>query len=178
MDFNKLNPLEWGKSLFKELESIRYCYFLAFIATYSTLFFLPTSIITKLELFKYIGILSLLAIFSTVILLARITNFISLKFENYFKEKEILKYLKTLEPDEINALSLGVICNQQTFYMDAQGGAATSLLQKNLIIKCEGTQQNNHPWPFIIPHFVWKHIIKDSIFKEKTKEEILSAHIK
>ncbi|HSA07676.1 MAG TPA: super-infection exclusion protein B [Candidatus Gastranaerophilales bacterium] len=174
MDLSKLNPAEWIKGIFKELENIRYCYFLAYLVIYSLLLLFPPKLEEKLELLKYINILSLLAIFSLVILFGRIINFISLKFEKHLNERNILKYLKTLNPDELRALSLGVVCNQQTVYMNFQDSAGESLLYKGLIIKCVGKQDYEGAWPYIIPDFVWNKIIKNPIFHKQTADQILS----
>lgn len=176
MDFSKLNPSEWIKNIFKELENIRYCYFLAYLIIYFLLCWVPSHLDKKLELFKYINILSLFAILSIVFLLGKFINFISLKIEKFFYEKEVLKHLETLNPDELRALSLGVVGNQTTVYMAFDDQAAVSILQKGLIIKCDGNiKEESKPWPYIIPDFVWNKIIKDIRFKKQSKEEILNV---
>jgi hypothetical protein len=175
MDF-KWNPAEWIKNIFKELENIRYCYFIAFLIIYFSMLFFPSNLANKLELFKYINFLSLIAIFSIVMLLGKILNYISLKIEKILAQKNSLKYLKTLNHDELRILTLGVIENQQTVYMNFQDSAGESLLYKGLIIKCKGKQEYDGFWPYIIPDFVWNKIIKDPLFKKITKEEIFISN--
>jgi hypothetical protein len=175
MSINNFNIAEWCKNIFKELENIRYCYFLAFLFVYVLILFIPESLAEKIELFRYINFLSLFAIFAMVMLLGKIINSFSLKLELYFKNKNILKYLKTLNPDEMRALSLGAICEQQTIYMNFQDSAGESLLYKGLVIKCDGKQDYEGAWPYIIPDFVWNKIKKDPIFKKLSKDEIINC---
>lgn len=164
MDWSKLNPIEWIKEILKGLEQIKYCYFFGYLFVYICLLIVPTNISHKLDLFRYISLLTIVAIVSITILFARIINYFSLKIETFLQERKILEYLNTLNVDESNAMCMAVKNRQQTIYMNFQDSAGVSLLQKGLIVKCDGEQTYEGHWPYIVPNFVWKKIRNDKNF--------------
>ncbi len=160
MDFSKL--AESIKNIFKELENIKSCYFLAYFIFYISILLLPENLSNKFGSLKYINILSLLFIFSLVVLTGRIINYISLRIDRFFYERNGLKYLDTLNRNEERVFYVAVERNQQTIYMNFEDSAGISLLHKNLIIKCFSSEKQ-HPdkmWAYIIPGFVWNKIKK------------------
>lgn len=184
MDWNKLNPIDWIKSAIREIENIHASYLLAFLSVYILLFHLPINLINKLELFKYIGIISIFFICSIVLLLGKFIKIISSKIEKFISIRKILKYLDTLNMDEQKALQVGISKNQQTIYMNYNDSAGISLIQKNLVIKCNGEQKDyDGLWPYIIQDYVWNRIkpkCKDNykIKQGKSGEIIIEVPLK
>lgn len=142
------------------MENIKFCYFLAYLIVYILIIIVPDNINKKLELFKYINILSLLFIFSVVIIIGQLINFFYSLGIRYFYEKDILRYLETLDSNEKMALiDIGLKNNQQTVYTHLGDASAISLLAKKLILKCKNDEKINND-PYIIPHFVWNKLKK------------------
>lgn len=126
MDISKLNPVSWIKTIAEVFETFDNSYFIAFLAVYSVLYFMPESINTKLLLNKYIAILSILAIASFVVLLARFIRTIGKFLNNKYKQilhiwtvvKEIKLMKREYYPLENKILDLLSKQNLQKFESD------------------------------------------------------------